>query len=485
MLHPNAYPEVKAFIEQARKEGIVEPHGREDYSLLETKDRNRNLQGLTDALQAPRDAVERMTNHWSLAYTKFYVDAAYDHLTEAQKKDVVYNQVHDFTANYSQLAKMMAFDKLGSIGHSVSNFSKWNFNRIGRYVNDLKFVANIPEVGPRALLPIMTSMMIGLTTAGLYGTIGVADYEAFRKLGQATGWWDWRPASAWITKFAPDAKENWQKRGFLQGVSDDIASTFFNEPTGPDVSSSMRESSPAELSTVTFQVLGDMIHDAGIAMKGFLSSKDVDEFMQKIPGWNKVWDSLKDNNAGKGLSSDNMKQLVNSLPTALKGPVQDTLLEPKIQPDGSIKYVVPELKRDQGMYVRDEFQRQVARATNIRTADENNAAEARSFSEWQKRQKAENLKVLKEGLEEAVMDPKMADTRRVSDNALQILQNHGEDALNAVERDLETKMAQKLQTDYMGNELMQAAKMRDAITMQKALERIEFAKKIWNQKEAK
>lgn len=468
LAHPEAFPEVKAFMEQAKREGIIDPHGREDFSAIEGQDNTGKNPPVIDLLQKPRDWIEMGTNYWTLAYTKFFVDSAYPHLTEAQKKATTYTMMHSFTGDYSQLAHMMAFDKAGAIGHSQSTFSKWKFNRIGRYIDDLAFIAKIPEIGPRALLPILATTMIGFTTAGVYGGVGVVDYEALRKLGQVTGWWDWRPASAWISKVAPNLKE-WQKRGFVQGISDEIAQHYFGQSSGPDISGNLRESSPLEVSSVTFSVLLDAIKDVGIGIKYLSSREDVDAFMQKIPGWNKTWDSLK----AKGISSDDDKQLINSMPTFVKGPLQDSLLIPHIGPDGQMTYTVPELKKDQGMYTRNQFQRNLARATNLRTADESNNAEARSFSEWSKRQKANDLKTLKDGLEKAVMDEDPSHEWRIEENRTAIFANHGKQAYEAVITDIKHKIAEYENTDYRGNEMLRISHMRDAQAMRRNVERME------------
>jgi hypothetical protein len=487
---------VRDKMKQAKKEGLIDPHGREDYSAVENIDRfhmaGKGTEGVTDAavrktfdaLQKPRDWIEAGTNWNAIMYNHFLVKRALPDLPEAQHDEMVYNLARSFAGDYSKQGNLFLFEKMGSLGHLGSNFAKWKFNRTSRYIDDLIMASSTSEYGVKGVLPLLWSIGIGGVMAGVYGSVGVVEYEALRRLFQSSGLaetypaFDWKPLSAILEEsgLLSDMDTNAKsivERGMVTGFSDHVAQQF-GQSSGPDISGSIREASLLEAPMVAINVATEMVGAAGLALKYGLSRKDVTEFVDSLPEGTvkKIAKSIQ-TKPSYGLTTDDGKKAVRALPTVVQEMVREQFAK-KIEVDGETKYVVPELAKDQGSYIRSEFQQRLARSGGLKTTDETRFNEAKQYDKYLERHKERDYTALKDGIIN-----NMDDLERVDRNAKMILEEHGEKALERAIAELEKIATEKMQTDYFGIKRLAATKARDGIAAQKAAERMKRSMKLW------
>jgi hypothetical protein len=477
---------VKEKMKQAKEEGMIDPHGREDYSAVENISRfhsaANNLQGVDKVantayavVQKPRDLIEQGTNYNAILYNHFLIKRAFPELDAKTHDQIVYNLAKSFAGDYSRTANLFMFEKAGTVGHLGSNFAKWKFNRTSRYLDDLIMAADVEQYGVKSVMPLIWSIGIGGIMAGVQGSIGVVEYEAVRRLGTMTGLWDWKPLSAIIAesdlfKGMDHGVRTVVEKGIVTGFSDHIAQQYFDEPSGPDISGSVREASVMEAPFVATGVAKELMTAGAIALKAGLSRKEVTEFVDNMePGFAKDIAKWMQDTPSYGLSSDESKEAVKALPKVVQEAVRAQFIK-KIEVDGKTKYVVPEAGENQGSYIRSEFQQNLALAGGLKTADENRHDEGKQYHKWMERKSEKRYTALKEGIINNMDKPELVDR-----NAKLILENHGEDALEKVATQLERIATEKMQTDYFGNKSLAAARMKDGIAAEKAAERIRKA----------
>jgi hypothetical protein len=476
---------VKDKMKQAKEEGMIDPHGREDYSAVENISRfhtaaNTNhgvdkAAGMLFAgMQKPRDWIEQGTNWSAILYNHFLVKRAFPDLDPKTHDQVVYNLAKSFAGDYSKTANLFAFEKAGTVGHLGSNFAKWKFNRTSRYIDDAIMAASMSEYGVKSVMPLLWSIGIGGVMAGIQGSIGVVEYEAVRRLGTMTGLWDWKPLSAilgeteFLKKMDGSARTIVEK-GIVTGFSDHIAQQF-GEPSGPDISGSVREASVMEAPFVATSVAKDILTAGAIALKSAMSRKEVTESVDAMEeGTAKDIAKWMQDNASYGLSSDESKAVVKALPKVIQEAVRNQFVK-KIEVDGKTKYVVPEAGEDAGSFIRSEFQQNLALAGGLKTTEETRYEEGKQYHKWMERKSEKKYTALSDGIINNLDKPELVDR-----NMRLILENHGQDALEKVATKLDRIATQKMQTDYFGNKSLAAARMKDGIAAEKAAERIRKA----------
>jgi hypothetical protein len=482
------YRDVAAQMDKARGEGMIDPHGREDYSAIENV-RSDKLGSVTDfksgidylaavgdrAVQKPRDVVERMTNYNAILYYNFFVKSAFPDLDPKQHGAMVYNLSRSFTGDYSQHANLFAFEKAGTSGHLVSNFARWRFNRTSRYLDDIIMAAKVSEYGIRGAMPLIMSVGMGLVMAGVMGQIGLVEYEAFRRFGQNYGLFDWKPLSAILSE-SPVLKDmegnarTMLERGALTALSDWTAQKF-GEESGPDFSGSLRESNFFEIPTVAINTFGDVV-GAGIKAghNTAFSNKEVVKFIDSMPE-GQMKDLMKwvGGDAMMGLKSDEMKSFARALPNVVQEAYKHAYINKQVEKDGKIKWMTQEARQDHGSFERTPFQEALAIGGGLKTTEENRFNEGKQYHKWLKRGSAKELTALKEGLEDNLDKPHLVDR-----NIKLILSEHGAGALEAFYKELEQKDI-KESSDYFTLETMSTLKKRDSTDAQKALEKIRKA----------
>lgn len=485
MVGRDSFPEVREKMQQAKREGIIDPHGRESFSVIEGQDANvRNLTGVDKYVQYPRDKIEQATNYWSTLYYRFFVESAFPELEGHAKDQMVYNLSRSFTGDYSAAANLMLYEKLGTIGHLGSNFSKWKFNRTSRYIDDILMMARIKDYGMTAIAPFIMSLGMGALMAGVQGTVGFVEYEALRRAGQSTGLWNWKPLSAVLKDLG--IENTFFERGAVTGFSDMAAQKLFDMPSGPDISTSIRESSILDVSTVGVQYAADLVSAGKALLKAGWSSNKFQELQQayapKSGIMGDLWKAANDN-MGLGVTDDEIKQTYNVLPTALKEAFKMTGWPgsegstTKITVDGKDRYVVPETTKSQGSYIRTPAQQVLAVLGGLKTTEENRFMEAKGYHRQMEKSAEGTYKALKEGI---LADP--SNTEKVERNTRRILSEYGEDHLESVIKELEAMRTVKMRTDYFGLKEMAAMKSRDDIAAARAIERIKKARALARQR---
>lgn len=483
----NEHAWVKAKMEQATREGMIDPRGREDRAVVENINQfhvdkrnmgmtERAVQGAMTAVQKPRDWIEMGTNWNAILYNHFLVKRAFPELSEANHDRVVYNLARSFTGDYSKQANLMGFEKMGTLGHMSNQFAKWKFNRTSRYLDDLIMASRMEELGPRAIVPFLYSTAIGMVMAGAYGAMGVADYEAIRRFGTMTGLFDLKPFSAILSdsglldNLGTTAKDI-AERGVVTAFSNQMAMEM-GESSGPDISGSLREASAIEPPLVGVNVAKELFGAAAFGMKYAASRQIVTDFVNSLPE-GKIKEIAKgiQDMPSYGITSDEGKAVIRALPKVLQETYKEQFIK-EVEIDGKKKFIVPELAKDKGAIMRDEFQQKWAKYGAVMT-DENRAQEMKQYNEWQKRKGTKEHTALKDGIINNLDNEKLVDR-----NARIIFEKFGQAAYEGVIQELEDIFTEKMQTDYAGNEQLAISRNRDAIAAFRAAERLKRSMKL-------
>ena len=264
------------------------------------------------------------------------------------------------------------FSQAGTAGRLMTNFAKWKWNQIGRLADDIKDAKN------GNYMPIALNMSTQVLVGGIYGTAGVVDYEALRRLGKMTGLWDWVPftqffdnAQAMLQKefnLSPEHTE-WARRGALnEGMSQAFEAAGLS--TAPDISGTMRHSSALEAPTVAL-----------------VTAKNI--FVDSLPiGIKKLWEIA----GGKttGVTTEEKEKQIASLPTVLQGPVKHYLAVKskfgKVDAENlwSPGEIITHSKfNDKGVYKRSEAEQRMS-LLNFRSTTENNFMDKQFYNTWLK-----------------------------------------------------------------------------------------------------
>lgn len=363
----------KKFMEQAKREGMVDALISDTYTLDPSARRTK----LDQAVNAPRDVLEYATNYNTIQYFYHFYKRLYndqpnknlkiDETSEAFKTKV-YEAARSWTGDYSAQATPLALSQAGIAGRAAGNFAKWRFNQLGRLVDDVSTIKDNPTSG-HAWGALMALLVTQTLMGGIYGLVGVADYEAVRRFGQWTGAFELRPFSMYyedIQKKLDGAIPDWMRRGAITAASDAVAQQF-GEESGPDLSGSLRYSSFIEPPTVAFKYFIDVY-------KGV-------EWVGKR--------SLQAAGYGDGVTHQESKDAINALPTAARNIMQDYFKE-RIERDGKEVFITQQRKLDKGNFEQNNFQRNLDKL-GLKTRKENDFNDQVFATEWLKKHNAKQI----------------------------------------------------------------------------------------------
>jgi hypothetical protein len=400
----------KAFMEQAKREGMVDALISDSYTL----DPSARRDMLDRVANGPRDALEYATNYNAIQYFyHFYKRVFGDKVdtTSESFKTKVYEAARSWTGDFSSQATPLAISQMGTVGRATGNFSKWRFNQLGRLVDDVSTIKDNPTSGHA--WGALTALLVTQTLmAGLYGQIGVQEYEAIRRFGQWTGAYELRPFSMWydeLDKALGNKIPGILKRGMLTGLSDFTAQHLFGEESGPDISGSLRYSSFLEPPTVAFKYFIDVLGGLDWAAKRTMQAAGL----------------------GGGVSRQESKEALDALPSSLKSIVNDYFKERKYQ-DGKETFITQQKKLDQGQYEQNKFQRNLDLA-GLKTTKENEFNDKVFADNWLKKH---NTKQITEKLAAAInwaMEPQgvsMFDKIGINNTQPDVVQKNLQEAYN-------------------------------------------------------
>jgi hypothetical protein len=482
-LRPAAFKDIEAKMQKAKDEGVIDPHGREDYTTVENPESRGSVSeqawNMADkVVQAPRDAIERLTNYNAVLFNHFFVDSAFRSLSPDAKERMVYNLARSFTGDYSQPANLFLYDKAGTLGNLGSNFARWKFNRTSRYLDDLLQLQNTGEVGVRSGLgPIVVSLTLGAVMAGGMGTIGLVEYEAIRRMLSHFEVVDLPPLAALIDKVLPDdlpeGTRTFVERGAVTAFSDHIARSYGQE-SGPDISTSIRESSFLEFPFVAADYAWDAAVASGVGLKMAVYSA-----IEKMPdGPQKEMAESVFEKTRMGVTNEETRQVIKAMPVVIQEALKYSKGQTKAIPDvdnwpHGQKYVVPEQKKDTGNFVRDEFQQTLAMMGGLKTTEENRHTEAKSYHRHLNRKAETTLTKLKQG----IMD-NPGDTALYERNKKKVFEQYGEEAWKRLEAEVKREREEKMMTDYFTLEELAASRKGDEVSKGRAFERLNDAKRV-------
>lgn len=372
------------FMQQAVKEGMIEPHISELYSLADTAEHPILHKKKVDALNKPRNLIEKGTNFTAILYYYNFYRRVAPGLKDEALKTLVYESARSYTGDYSQQALPMMFSQAGSAGRLMTNFAKWKWNQIGRFADDLKDAKN------GNLTPVALNMATQVLVAGLYGTAGAVDYEALRRLGKLTGLWNWKPFSAFFEDIQDTLAEegidpvatDWMRRGAINEVMSSIGQELGYE-TVPDLSGTMRHSSPIEAPTVALSYAKTVFVDAlPTLVKALWQAAEVD-----LPLVGK----------STGVTVEEREAALDALPAILTNPVRHALKVRAKFGDSWIEHMRTPGEmlthgkyNEKGLYRRSE-EENVLGAFNFRTAKENDYMDKHYYNNWLKQNRTEQI----------------------------------------------------------------------------------------------
>jgi len=367
------------FMQEAIKEGMIEPHIAETYDLAETSQHHAG-EALGDLINKPRNLIEKGTNFTAiLYYYNFYKRAAPNMKPDALKQ-MVYESARSYTGDYSQQAMPLMFSQAGSAGRLMTNFAKWKWNQIGRFADDMKDAKN-GNYTPIAL-NLATQVLVG----GIYGTAGVVDYEALRRLGKMTGLWDWRPFTGFFDSVQDGLEKNlgldpsateWARRGVMNEATS-MAAKAINLQTSPDLSGTMRHASALEAPTVAMAMAKSVFVDA----------------LPTSLKW--LWQEA--GGPTKGVTLEEKEAALGALPPLVQGTIRhywDTKKKfgkdfdfEKMQNPGEV--ITHSKFNEKGIYKRSQ-QEQLMASLNFRSATENNFMDKQFYNSWLKANRTKQI----------------------------------------------------------------------------------------------
>lgn len=481
---------VRDFMIAAKAEGVIDPHGREDFSITDSRERTRNLGILDKLVQGPRDAIERFTNYNAVLYYKLMVDSMrktdkdFQSLSDAEAKQVVYNMAHSFTGDYSPTANMFAFEKAGAKGAILSNFAKWKFNRIGRYLDDTSMALNAAKYGPSAVVPLAMTVAMGLVMAGVQGTVGLVEYEAIRQWLQKLGLADLKPMSAIISDNYPSIRDTWMNRGMVTYLSDQTAQQF-GEKSGPDISGSLRDSSALEITTVLPGTLVDVIKGAGTVAKAVLSRPSNQKWVESMLPENmttkgSVYRHMVDQH-WTGITHQDTENAVAALPSAFQEPMRQFLDVHMTRGENSVTQA---RNRQVGNYVRDPFQESLANGLyvmgGLKTTDEKKHDDAVNYFRYMQKLDKDNENALKDTL---INSFRTKDQEMANYAFAHLIQNQGPEKAKAAMREAVNSYVLTSRTEFFEHQGIKAGTASsDPFTQIQILQMMQKAEKVWHDK---
>lgn len=474
------HAEVKEFMKNAKAEGIIDPHGREDFSITDARERTRNLGPVDSIVQGPRDAIERLTNYNTVLYYKLFMDNVkqmqgekFD-MNDLDFKQTIYSLTHSFTGDYSPQANLMGFEKMGAKGAILSNFAKWKFNRTGRYLDDATMVLNAHKYGPTAIVPLMGTIALGLAMSGVQGTIGIVEYEAVRQWMNKLFGVKMKPMAAIISDYAPSMKDSWLNRGGVTALSDMVAQ-HFGEKSGPDFSGSMRDSSVLEVSTI----LPGTLVDAGKAayIQGVKKPLSDPNIQKKLNGMfntgmaGDIWKFMKDQHF-TGVTHENTEETIAALPTVAQEPFRQAFFN--VEQKRGNDTITEQKQKLAGNYKRDPFQSDLAYFGGVKTTDERRHDDATGYYRYMDHMLQNNKQALRGAMVQAMMDQNQ---QMMNYTFQRMTENHPDSAQTEINGAVQDFVLKSRLEFFEGKE-NKAAKMHGAAQLQ-ALQMVQKAEQVW------
>ena len=368
----------KKFMETAIREGMIEPHIADTYDLAETSGHKAKNQ-LDSIINAPRNAIEKGTNFTAILYYYNFFKRAFPNMDGEALKQRVYEAARSYTGEYTLQSTPLHISQLGSGGRLISNFAKWKWNQIGRFADDMKDAKN------GNFSPIMLNVATQVLLGGVYGTVGIVEYEALRR------WFDLKPFTSYFDSakevavkqgFEPESIE-WLRRGALNKFTEEAFYAMgFN--TAPDISGTMRHSSALDAPIVSFVYAKDVFVDA---LPPILKS---------------LWEAAGGKTTGTTVEDE--EKVLSALPSVLSAQLRGVKAR---FPDASLlKMQLGEEKKEtmshnkfneKGIYRRSEGESAMAQF-GFRSTKENNYTEQTFVNSWERKNRAEQISLRVKGI---------------------------------------------------------------------------------------
>jgi hypothetical protein len=363
--------ETRDWLLQAHKEGMIEARISDPLQLSVTNTTSK----IERVLNSPRDSIEKLTNIIGQAYYFNFYRLAYPDLDPNSRefKTKVYEAVRSWTGDYTQQAEMLGFTQAGHVGTLQSNFAKWKYNQLGRLFNDISM---LKKGNP---MPFAMTMLMTIFMAGAVGAPIMAEYEALRRFGIWSGWWDIPPLAGAMHEGADKLKEIFGKN------VGDLAHTMVRGPMNDmfdsiDLSNNLRYSSVLDVNTLAPKFIGELAGASNTLRKEVL------QLMGFGPGAN--WQELRE--ATKGM------------PTVVGNVVDEYIKSKRIPPDKNGMYTEQFSKLDAGSFKITPEEKAMAYA-GFKSKRINDESDAYYYEAWKTRKDAKlvekNTKLIQENLD--------------------------------------------------------------------------------------
>jgi len=361
----------KDWLLQAHKEGMVEARISDPLQLSVTNTTSKMERGLN----SPRDSIEKLTNIIGQSYYYNFYKLAYPEIDQNSRefKTKVYEAVRSWTGDYTQQAEMLGFTQAGHVGTLQSNFAKWKYNQLGRLFNDISM---LKKGNP---MPFAMTMLMTIFMAGAVGAPILAEYEALRRFGIWSGWWDIPPLAGAMHEGADKLEKVFGKN------AGDLAHTMVRGPMNDmfdsiDLSNNLRYSSVLDVNTLAPKFIGEL------ASASNTLRKEVLQLMGFGPGAN--WQELRE--ATKGM------------PTVVGNVVDEYIKSKRIPPDKNGMYTEQFSKLDAGSFKITPEEKAMAYA-GFKSKRINDESDAYYYEAWKTRKDAKlvekNTKLIQENLD--------------------------------------------------------------------------------------
>jgi hypothetical protein len=220
-------------------------------------------------------------------------------------------------------------------------------------------------------------------------------------------------------------------------------------------------------------VAAETIKAMGTALKGMLSTKEVQDYVKSLEaGPLKGILSHATANA-KGLTTDDMKGLSKALPSVIQEAYKRQFVTEVKNDDGSTSYVVPEMAKDEGSYSRTAYQQNLAQYTGLRTSAENDFLEGKSYYKYLDANSKGKLTALKEGIVQALGD----NPERVQSNVDEIAAEFGPEVIDTMLEDLKHLQEHK-SLNFFDLQALKGINKTNPVALEKLKQQLEAARSV-------
>lgn len=438
-----ADPEAMKWMYEAKMDGMVEPRISDPLQLNVTA-----VKTMADRkINYVRDQIEKATNYSALLYYYNFYKLAYPEMDVHSRefKNKVYEASRSWTGDYTNAAQLVGISKLNSPGILQSNFAKWKYNQIGRFMNDLQMAKD------GNVVPMLITMTLMTAMAGAVGAPVAAEYEALRRLFGLN-----------IPPLSGVLYENVDKISEMFGrTPGKIAEVLMKGPmtmgleqldmeATPDLSANLRHASVFEINTLAFKYMGDMYKTGNVTIKQFL----------KMLG------------LGPGPTFQERKEATKALPTVIANPVEEwiknDMIPPRVDPvTGKKTYIDQYPSQDVGQLTLNEREKSMA-YLGFNSLERNRQADRDYYMKWKERKNTDTISKNTTLIVDNLHNPEI-----VADLAGEVFKINGMKGVNQLYSNVQARLKGRATTSYE-RKVLEALNEQDPVALGRKLKELQY-----------